>query len=290
MISLFLMTEKGYRVLEQLRSASLLDAIDSVIIGKDKKISNDSSVEIKNFCIENDIIYHYREDNFKIQSQYALAVSWQWLIEQSDIKLIILHDSLLPKYRGFAPLVNQLINGEKETGVTAVFAKEKFDTGEIIIQRSIELNYPIKIATVIELVSDLYGQIACEIIAKIVDGEDLKSIPQNESQATYSLWRDHEDYRIDWTMNAETIKRFVDAVGPPYNGASCLLEGVEIKVAEVEIISDVHIENRQIGKVLFMEDGKPIVVCGSGLIKLAEAKYGNGKSLFPLKKHRTRFK
>ena len=86
---------------------------------------------------------------------YQLAIGWRWLISGTE-NLIVLHDSLLPKYRGFAPLVNSLINGEQEIGVTAIWAGPEFDAGEIIFQEKAGICYPIKIQEAIEIVSGLY--------------------------------------------------------------------------------------------------------------------------------------
>ena len=72
-----------------------------------------------------------------------MAVSWRWMIKHPKNKLIVFHDSILPKYRGFAPLVNMLINGEKEIGVSAIFGADEYDS-EIISEKT-TISYPIKI-------------------------------------------------------------------------------------------------------------------------------------------------
>ena len=85
-------------------------------------------------------------------ADFSIAVAWKWLIKQKDI-LIVLHDSLLPKYRGYLPLVSQLINGEKEIGVTSFFANDKYDEGDIIYSSKIDIKYPITIEQAINQIN-----------------------------------------------------------------------------------------------------------------------------------------
>ena len=116
-------------------------------------------------------------------------------------------------------------------------------------------------------------------------------MPQFEKIASYSLWRDEEDYFIDWQKSSEYISRFVDAVGSPYADAKSYFNGEIIKIVSASPVSDVKIEDREsnIGKVIFIFDGAPVVVCGEGLILINEATTLTGESIFPLKKFRSRF-
>jgi methionyl-tRNA formyltransferase len=203
--------------------------------------------------------------------------------------LITLHDSLLPKYRGFAPLPNALIAGERETGVSALFASDNYDAGDIICQRRLEIEYPIKIQEAIRRIVPLYAGIASEICSSLAAGGELPRRKQDESQATYSLWRDDLDYEIDWRWDAARIGRFIHAVGSPYLGARTFLNQDPVTIPEAMVEPDVRIENRAAGKVIFVRDGQPVVVCGSGLLRITHMTTRGGRSLLPLKKFRSRF-
>lgn len=291
MITLLLMTYKGYKVLEHLVQQNLHHILDSVIIGEDKATENDYSDEIIALCKKHAIKFFRRKESYTITSKYSLAISWRWLIPTENTELIVLHDSLLPKYRGFAPLVNQLINGEKTIGLTAIKASDQYDRGPIIMQQSVAIQYPIKINDAIEVISDLYSSITADIFRTVANESKLVFIPQDESQATYSLWRDEDDYRIDWTQDSSCIIRFIHAVGYPYLGASTLFEDKKIRVYDVELHPDVHIVNRDSGKIIFFDSDRPVVVCGTGLIKILDARFDDtGASIFPLNKFRVRFK
>lgn len=289
-ITLFLMTLKGLEVLKALVDNQLNPYISEVIVGRDKFITNDFAEDIIALCKQNDISYFERADMPELKSAYSMAVSWKWLIPIEDShKLIIFHDSLLPKYRGFAPLVNMLINKESEIGVSAIFAVKEYDRGEIIAQSSTPISYPIKIKDAIDLITKNYTQLAVGIFSKIVQNVELTSTVQNEELATYSLWRNEDDYLIDWNKDAEDVLTLIDAVSEPYKGASTYLNHQKIRILDAEIYPDVKIENRDAGKVIFIENQHPIIVCGKGLIKLNTViDDESGESMLPFNNFRVK--
>lgn len=263
----YLMTYKGYWVLKNFVETFTSNPIELVVIGLDRNIENDYSEKIKCLCIDNQIPYCYRNQESDIKSEYIFAISWRWIIK-SEKRIIVLHDSLLPKYRGFAPLVNCLINNEKEIGVTALYANDDYDCGDIISQRSIEIIYPITINKAIELVTPLYSELVNFIANKYFLNDEIITYKQNDHDATYSLWRDEEDYFISWNDTAENIKRFIDAVGYPYKGACSIVDNQVIRIKNATIIDDLKIENRDVGKVVFFREDCPVVVCKEGLLRL----------------------
>lgn len=288
-LTLFLMTEKGYRVLERLGGA-YADRICCVVGATDSDVRNDYYQEIKSLCDQLGVSFVDRKDFGELTSRFALAVSWRWLIESGRTLLVVFHDSLLPKYRGFSPLVSALVNGEPEIGVSAILASDEYDRGEIVHQSKVSIQYPLKIKSAIEKVSELYGDAANTVVEQLLKGGTLRTRPQSEQDASYSLWRDAEDYRIDWQDSAERIRRFVDAVGFPYQGAQTLVAGKMARVLDAEEIGDVPIENREPGKVIFVQHGCPVVVCGKGLLRLTGLEDADsGESLLPLARFRTRF-
>ena len=289
MVTLYLMGEKGLSVLKGVLCCKSI--ISQVIGAQDKNVQNDYYHDIKTLCNESGLSFYDRKDNFVANTAYSLAIGWRWIIPTSDdSKLIVLHDSLLPKYRGFAPLVNMLINHEPIIGVTALHANGEYDRGDIIAQKSIEINYPIRIHDAINQISKLYVDLVLSVLNQIQLGIELNATKQDESVASYSLWRDEDDYAIDWSRDAEYIQQFIYSVGFPYKGASSFIEDLKYRVLDCEIRSDVKVENRCPGKVIFMEDGCPIVVCGKGLLKITQLEAEEGVSVLPLDKFRIRFK
>lgn len=104
------------------------------------------------------------------------------------------------------------------------------------------------------------------------------------------MWRDEEDYHIDWSQSAEYIQQFNYSVGYPYKGAYSEMDGRVLRILDCEIYKDVVIENRTPGKLLFMVDGNHVIACGEGMLKLTKIENDERKSLIPLKKFRVRLK
>ena len=286
----YLMTSKGYEIIKTFHRKFGLEHISFVIGDSDETLTNDYYNEIKSFCLEKGIPFNNRSATSNFVGNYNFAISWKYIIEECK-NLIVLHDSILPKYRGFAPLINALINGEKEIGVTALFAnKPGYDEGDIISQRRVNINYPIKIGDAIKLISPLYSDLVCEISQKVIENQPIESEVQIEDHASYSLWRNEDDFQIDWSLDSNDIARFIDTLGEPYKGASTILEEKIIRIYSVEILNDKTIENRDAGKILFIDNGFPVVVCGKGIIKLTDVRNDNGETMIPFKKMKLRFK
>lgn len=289
-IRIFALNKKALLALKALKQ-NHLKQINHIVIGEDKNVQNDYSKEIIEFCIINKISFSIRSRSEKNTEKYLIAIGWRWLIEtNSSQQLIVFHDSLLPKYRGFNPLVSALINGDKEIGVTCLKGAKDFDRGDIILQYSKIIEYPLTISAAIDLVSEGYCKLLKKLFTIIISNENLVGEEQDDNQATYSVWRDKEDYYINWMKSANEIKKFVDAVGFPYEGAKAYMDGQEIIIDEVEIMPTIHIENEGIGKVLYKEENYPIIICGNGLLKILKIRTIEGiECEFP-KKFRYRFK
>ena len=286
MVNLYLIGNKGFISLRNIDQI-YYKLIKTVIIGRDKNIVNDYSDLIIKYCKNNLINYVVQNKTYNNTSDYSIAIGWRFLIND-DSKLIVFHDSILPEYRGFNPLVTSLINGDSEIGVTALRASTEYDKGEIIEQKIIKISYPIKIESAIEKISSCYANLLNSILSKILS-RNLNSRPQDESLATYSLWRDNFDYKINWHYDSSTIKRFIDAVGYPYNGAFTFLDNSKIIIKDSEITSDVKISNREPGKVIFKKQNNYVIVCGKGLLMVAEFFSEDGEKI-DLKKFRLRFR
>ena len=185
-----------------------------------------------------------------------------------------------------------LINGEKEIGVTALIAEKDYDSGDIILQKSCNVTYPITIQEAIDKIKVLYFEIVEELLEQALSKKVMLGKPQDESAATFSCWRDKLDYYIDWkAFDSAKIERFVNALGSPYNGAITTLNGIIIHVMKVISHDNYTVESPEsnIGKVLFCRDGHAFVVCIKGLLEIVDAHYLNGDSIYPLSKFRSRF-
>lgn len=289
-IGFYLLGKKGYQSLISFVDCYGNDYVAFVVVAQDKGVKNDYFNEICKLCADWNISFYSRLQTTKEDSDIDFAIGWRWLISDSK-KLIVFHDSLLPKYRGFAPLVNMLINGEEEIGVTALFASECYDSGDIIDQKSVIIQYPIKISDAIDTVAGLYAAVLIKIANCLISGIEITATRQDEAKATFSLWRDDLDYEINWEQDSETICRFVDAVGYPYAGAKTKCNGRWVGILGADLIQDVVVEERSphIGKIIFMNSGEPTIVCAKGLIKLTHVVDEDGNCLIGKIPFRTRF-
>ncbi len=288
----YVMTEKGFEVLRKAIEENP-SIIDFVVIGTDSNVKNDFSEAIIELARKSNVDFFIRgEEPVVDKDKYVIAISWRWMINHPISKLVVFHDSILPKYRGFAPLVNMLINGERQIGVSAIFGATEYDKGDLIAQKISNIEYPITISEAIDLNNGNFIELVEKIVHKISNDEHLIGVPQKEGDASYSIWRDDDDYEIDWSKSSVEIKRLIDAVGYPYLGArTSTTKGEKIRVLKAEVVEDVQCELRHFGKVIFVNDGLPTVICGNGLLRITEAYYfdDDGKSYLPMKSFRIKF-
>jgi methionyl-tRNA formyltransferase len=272
-VAFYVMSRRGLYALQKFIENFGVAAIDGVVGAADPAVKDDPYSEIVALALQHGIPFYDR--NVKqppfTSGTLKFAVGWRWLIQDAE-NLIVFHDSLLPKYRGFAPLVNCLVKGERATGVSAIFAAEEYDKGKIIAQKSVAIDYPIKIKHAIEKIEPLYAALIAEIYTDWMAGSDITGVSQLESDATYSPWLDEQDYAIDWSWPADKIKRFIDAVGYPYAGARTRVADQIYIIEEAEVMKDLVVENRprHLGKIISMRDGIPVVICGDGLLALQQ--------------------
>ena len=209
----------------------------------------------------------------------VLLIGWQWMTKEVDRRFVVFHDSLLPRLRGFNPTVTALIAGDIEIGVTAFSPSggdpALADSGPVFGKEKISIRYPATIGAVYEQLGPAYCRLADRVFEAAAAGT-LSFAEQDAKDATYSLWRGEDDYQIDWAMSADQIRRFVDAVGWPYLGAKCTVQGREIRIDRVEVLPDLTIVNRSPGKIWSLVGGVPEVVCGSGMLRILQAREKNG--------------
>jgi methionyl-tRNA formyltransferase len=290
----FVMTKKGLYALENFINAFGREAVEFVVSHTDKHVEKDYYDEIKQLCSKNRITFYNKNSKYLFADRFVFVIGWRWIIKSTG-KLYIFHDSLLPKYRGYAPVVSQLMNKENYLGVTCFLSENRFDESDIdkgciISRQKTRISYPVKISEAIDKVCPIYSELLNNLYRTLISGKIPECTSQNSRSATYSVWRDEEDYMIDWKKDAEYIKRFIDSVGHPYLGAFTKSGTKKIRIIDSVVFPDEKIENRDPGKVLFIKNNFPVVICGKGLLKITEAIDDNTRqSILPLKKFRTRF-
>ena len=117
-----------------------------------------------------------------------------------------------------------------------------------------------------------------EIVA-LADKNGLSLVPQDHSKATYSIWRNTEDCRINWDYSSVNIRNLIRAVSTPYPGAYCYYKGKKIIVDKAELIDDMNFAIRQLGKIWQIIENCPRVICGKGMLKISRAHYKDGTAV-----------
>jgi methionyl-tRNA formyltransferase len=264
-VGLYLMTQKGLAVLEAALDSGV--EIAHVTTARAEGMHDAAHEQIMDRARAYGLPAFLRTHPAEFTGAQSVAAGWRWMLDVPQ--LVVLHDSLLPRYRGFSPLITALVNGEQSVGVTAFWAEAEPDTGPIVGQRQMPVRYPARMRDVLEQIAALYGSLAAEVLTTIAVGAPLPARPQDHGRASWSVWRDEDDYRIDWSWDARKVVRLVDAASDPFPGAWTTANGQKGRVLRAVAEPDVRIEDRVPGKVAFIRDGAPVVVCGTGLVRLA---------------------
>lgn len=183
---------------------------------------------------------------------------------------INVHASLLPRYRGAAPVHRAVMNGEKETGITTMFMDEGLDTGDMILQRAIPIGEDDNVGMIHDRLAGLGAQVLVETL-KLVEAGRAPRVPQDDRQATYALPLKKEDELINWGRPARAIYNHIRGMDP-WPGAATFWEGKFLKIWRAEIVLESRDREPAIpGRVLSANQRSGIVVqTGQGRIRVTE--------------------
>jgi methionyl-tRNA formyltransferase len=198
------------------------------------------------------------------QADVLVACNWRTWIPPNiftapRLGTLNVHDSLLPKYAGFAPLVWALINGEREVGITAHVMDEELDRGAIILQERVAVEPTDTTADLFHKTLPLFGPITLGALEHMEQGTGER-IKQDRAQATFFHKRAAEDSRIDWTWAAQDLVNLVRAQADPYPNAYAFQDGERLRVVSASVS-----RNRcggTAGRIFAREGDGVVVVCG----------------------------
>lgn len=174
-----------------------------------------------------------------------------------------IHASLLPKYRGGAPIHWAIVNGEAETGITIMQMARGLDTGDIILQRSLAIGNDDTCGVIFDRLANLGAEMILEVLALGDLGESLR-VKQDEELATYARTVNKEDGRIDFTQNAKSVHNTIRGLNP-WPGAFTTLQGGYIKILQSRLGP---CDSILPAGLLLTKEGKIYVGCGIGCIEL----------------------
>ncbi|WP_026843075.1 methionyl-tRNA formyltransferase [Citrifermentans bremense] len=186
---------------------------------------------------------------------------------------INVHASLLPRYRGAAPLNWCIINGENETGVTTMMMDVGLDTGDMLLKRSTPIGADEDTQSLHDRMSQLGAELLAETLDRLARGE-LVPEKQDDALTCYAPMMKKEDGLIDWSRDAQAIKNQVRGM-TPWPGAYSFLDDKLLKVFRVQTASG----SGAPGEILSLGRDGIEVACGTGSLLIAELQLEGKKRL-----------
>lgn len=185
------------------------------------------------------------------------------------------HASLLPKYRGAAPINWAIINGEKETGVTIMEMEEGLDTGDMVLWKSIPINSEDDTPSIHDKLSILGGELIVEALEGIRNGV-LNKTPQNHSLSTYAHMLDKSMGRINWSDKGENIINLIKGL-KPWPSAYTQYKDEIVKIHKASVMDKVKEGNN--GEILKVDSKGIYVNAKDKIVVLEEIQFPGKKKL-----------
>ena len=214
----------------------------------------------------------FQEELRALNADLQIVVAFRMLPEavwdMPPLGTFNLHASLLPNYRGAAPINWAIINGDKETGVTTFFLKHEIDTGSIIYQEKVAILDEDDLGTVYEKLMNVGSKLVLKTVEDIA-ADKVQSLPQDESQAIHHAPKIFKETgEINWSNSAESIHNLVRGLSP-YPAAWTKFDGKICKIFKTKVSSD-HNSNKVIGEL--QTDNKTYlkVQTGDGILEILE--------------------
>mgnify|MGYP002344548576 FL=1 len=202
---------------------------DDIPVLEPKRLRKDADIleTLRNYCADLFVVAAYGQ---------ILPLN---VLEMPKYGCINVHASLLPRWRGASPIQSAILAGDEKTGVTIMQMDEGMDTGAILIQRDLPVLREDTGETLSNRLSELGRDLLIEVLPAYLRG-DLKPIPQDNTQATYTSLIKKEDGFLDLNLNAVVLERKVRAFNP-WPGTYIPWKDSQLKIWKVEILKDVYL-------------------------------------------------
>ena len=211
-----------------------------------------------------------------VVAAYGLILP-QWVLDMPQLGCFNIHASLLPRWRGAAPIHRAIQAGDHETGITIMQMDAGLDTGDMLLVQKLAVQCTDTTGTLHDRLAALGGQMIVQALELAASG-GLRPVRQPEEGLTYAHKIEKAEAAVDWTQPAASIDRHIRAM-TPFPGASTQLGPDTLKLWNSEIDSCSRPPDMREGQILSANADGVRVVCGDGVLVLTELQRAGGKRL-----------
>lgn len=199
----------------------------------------------------------------------------EYVINYPKYGCINVHGSLLPEYRGAAPIQRAVIDGKTATGITTMFMDTSLDTGDIIFTKKTEIGENETVGELWDRLAQMGGELLVKTVNAIKDG-DFPRIKQDDSLATYAPKIEKTETHVDFSCDAKKVHDKIRGLSP-FPSAICNIDGRPAKIYDTEYIKMQH--DKKPGEIISLSCGGVTVACGHDCIKIRKIKPEGSKAL-----------
>jgi len=211
-----------------------------------------------------------------VVAAYGLILP-QWVLDAPRLGCLNIHASLLPRWRGAAPIHRAIEAGDMETGVTIMQMDAGLDTGDMLLTAPVAIESSDTTATLHDKLAVLGGRLIVEALELAACG-GLRPVRQPSAGVTYAHKIEKAEAAIDWSQPAEVIARRIRAFDP-FPGASCMLAGETLKLWSAQALPGAGPADAPAGAVVAVSPAAVDVRCGEGLLRVTQLQRAGGKRL-----------
>jgi len=217
-----------------------------------------------------------------LEPEILVVVAYGLLLPPAVLELprhgcLNIHASLLPRWRGAAPVQRAILAGDSVTGVTIMQMDEGLDTGPILFKRQIDIGADDTGGSLRAALATLGAAALLEALDGLAAGT-LKAQPQPHEGITYAAKIDKSEACIDWSRDAASIERQVRAFDP-WPIAETLLDGERLRIHSAANVTVKDVKSAEIGAIVSVRDGIMLIQCGQGLLGVRKVQKPGGRVL-----------
>ena len=228
-------------------------------------------VSLKNADIQQQLSAY--QADLMIVAAYGLILP-QAVLQIPRLGCLNIHASLLPRWRGAAPIQRAILAGDTETGITIMQMDVGLDTGDMLLKKSCPIDKTDTADTLHDKLAGLGASAIAEALDLLQQGK-LKGIAQDSALATYAAKLTKDEAQLDWTRDAAELERMVRGYNP-FPGASATINATTVRIWQAAVRDGMTGEP---GEVLAVEKNALVVACGQGALGLEVLQRPNAKAL-----------